>query len=158
MSQASGESVYANHAGNDVLGVYQWLPELGVALLVEQEQSEIYTSIYQTLALNLGVAVVLVIGAVIASLLTSRSIANPLAHLAETASEIAAGSLGQFIEAERADEIGTLAQAFNDPRRSRMLWQLAAIHAYSLVEPDELARFTPETREAIESLANEFLS
>jgi GAF domain-containing protein/HAMP domain-containing protein len=114
LSQVSGGSVYANHAGNDVLGVYHWLPELGVALLVEQEQSEIYTSIYQNLALNLGVAVVLVIGAVIASLLTSRSIANPLTHLAETASQIAAGSLGQAIEVERADEIGTLAQAFND--------------------------------------------
>jgi GAF domain-containing protein/HAMP domain-containing protein len=114
LSQASGKSVYANYAGENVLGVYHWLPELGVALLVEQQQSEVFTSIYQTLALNLGVAVVLVIGAVIASLLTSRSIANPLTHLAETASEVAAGSLGQFVEVEREDEIGTLAQAFSD--------------------------------------------
>jgi GAF domain-containing protein/HAMP domain-containing protein len=114
LSQASGEAVYANHAGRDVLGVYHWLPKPGVALLAEQEQSEILTSIYQALALNFGVAVVLVSGAVIASLLTSRSIANPLTRLAETASQVAAGSLGQVIEVERADEIGTLAQAFND--------------------------------------------
>jgi hypothetical protein len=38
-----------------------------------------------------------------------------------------------------------------------MLWQLAAIHDYGLLEPDELARFTPETREAVESLAKEFM-
>ena len=48
-----------------------------------------------------------------------------------------------------------LARAFNDPRRSRMLWQLAAIHGYGLLEPDELARFTPETRQTVESLTKE---
>ena len=50
-----------------------------------------------------------------------------------------------------------LAHAFNDPRRSRMVWQLAAIHRYGLLEPDELARFTPQTRETVESFAKELL-
>jgi len=48
-----------------------------------------------------------------------------------------------------------LAHAFNDPRRSRMIIQLAAIHAYGLLEPDELARFTPATRSTIEGLAKD---
>jgi hypothetical protein len=48
-----------------------------------------------------------------------------------------------------------LAHAFNDPRRSRMVWQLAAIHRYGLLEQDEFARFTPQTRETIESFAKE---
>jgi hypothetical protein len=54
---------------------------------------------------------------------------------------------------DRDDE---LAHAFNDPRRSRMIVQLSAIHAYDLLEPDELARFTADTRGTIESLAKEF--
>jgi hypothetical protein len=33
--------------------------------------------------------------------------------------------------------------------------QLAAIHAYGLFEPDELARFTPATRSTIEALAKD---
>ena len=49
-----------------------------------------------------------------------------------------------------------LAHAFNDPRRSRMIIQLAAIHAYRLLEPNELERFTEPTRAAIEWLAKEF--
>jgi hypothetical protein len=49
-----------------------------------------------------------------------------------------------------------LAQAFNDARRSRMITQLGAIHAYGLLEPDELERFTEPTRAGIESLAKEF--
>lgn len=36
-----------------------------------------------------------------------------------------------------------------------MLWQLAAIYAYGLLEPDEFARFTPQTRERIQLLAKE---
>ena len=51
---------------------------------------------------------------------------------------------------DRNDE---LAKAFDDPRRSQMLWQLAAICAYGLLTPDELARFTPHTRELIQHLA-----
>jgi hypothetical protein len=46
-----------------------------------------------------------------------------------------------------------LADAFNDPRRSRMIRQLAAMHALRLLEPDELAGFTPRTRTTIEALA-----
>jgi len=49
-----------------------------------------------------------------------------------------------------------LACAFNDPRRSTMIVQLAAIHAYGLLEPDEFARFSPQTRDTIESLTEQF--
>jgi hypothetical protein len=38
-----------------------------------------------------------------------------------------------------------------------MVSQLAAIHRYGLLEADELARFTPRTRETIELLAKESL-
>ncbi|MBI3050734.1 MAG: hypothetical protein HYY76_20785 [Acidobacteria bacterium] len=54
---------------------------------------------------------------------------------------------------KRDDE---LAHAFNNPRRSRMIGQLVAIHAYGLLEPAELDRFTEGTRDTIESLAREF--
>ena len=50
---------------------------------------------------------------------------------------------------ERDDE---LARAFNDFRRSTAIMQLAVIHSHGLLTPDELLRFTPATREAVESL------
>ncbi len=53
---------------------------------------------------------------------------------------------------ERNDELATV---FDDPRRSQMLWQLAAIYAYGLLAPHEFARFTPHTRERIQLLAQE---
>jgi hypothetical protein len=54
------------------------------------------------------------------------------------------------------DKDKELAHAFNDPRRSRMIVQLAAIHAYGLLDAHELERFTARTRATIESLAKEF--
>ena len=48
-----------------------------------------------------------------------------------------------------------LADAFDDPRRSQMILQLGAMHAYGLLEPEELARFTPRTRATVESFAKE---
>jgi hypothetical protein len=46
-----------------------------------------------------------------------------------------------------------MASAFNDPRRSRALQQLSAMHALGLLEVGELDVFTDETREAVEFLS-----
>ena len=45
-----------------------------------------------------------------------------------------------------------LAHAFNDPARSRMIVQLAALHMLGLLRAHELERFTQETRSMVESL------
>ena len=55
---------------------------------------------------------------------------------------------------DRDEEV---ARAFDAPRRSRFLWQLAAIHHLGLLEPDDLARFDAETRETVESFSKELL-
>jgi hypothetical protein len=47
-----------------------------------------------------------------------------------------------------------LADAFNDPRRSRMINQLAAIHALGLLEASDVERFTERTRATIEWLVD----
>lgn len=49
-----------------------------------------------------------------------------------------------------------LAHAFNGPRRSQMIMQLAAIYGHGLLEPGEFSRFTPQTRASIELLTNTF--
>ena len=50
-----------------------------------------------------------------------------------------------------------VSRAFDDPRRSRMLWQLAAIHRLGLFESIEFERLHPETREAVESLSEQLM-
>jgi GAF domain-containing protein/HAMP domain-containing protein len=97
-----------------VVGVYHWLPQLQVALLAEQHQSEAFRATYTTLGVGLGIALVAVAMAVVIGLVVTRSITNPLSSLAETSKQIAAGDLtarAQHIAS--GDEIGLLATNFN---------------------------------------------
>ena len=48
---------------------------------------------------------------------------------------------------------GELGRAFNNPRRSAALSQLALIRAQGLITADELAQFSSETQDAVELLA-----
>lgn len=59
-------------------------------------------------------------------------------------------ALSHWLE-DRDDEIE---RAFNDPRRSRTLPQLAVILNLGLLRPVELERFSNATRERIESLSS----
>ena len=108
-----GNALYNNFAGVPVLGEYHWLPALQVALVVEQDQSEAFGSLVNTLAVDLIVSLLAVLIAVIVAYYATRSISTPLMTLSAVASEIAAGDLQRVAEVDRTDEIGQLAQAFN---------------------------------------------
>ncbi len=102
-----------DHRGALVIGVYRWLPDLGLLLAVEQDFQEAFRSVSLTVAISLIAALAGVLLATIVSLLVGRSIAQPLANLVDTATGIAGGDLTRVAEAERTDEIGALGRAFN---------------------------------------------
>jgi len=112
-SQSGISGIYPDYRGVSVVGVYRWLPDLQVALAVEQDLSEADRAVYTIVGVNLSIAVVAGLLAVFASLFITRSIAAPLADLAGTAKQIAAGNLERVAAVGRDDEIGVLAQAFN---------------------------------------------
>ncbi len=111
LSDGSGE--YEGYQGDRVFGVYRWLPDLQVALMAEQGRSEALRAANTAVAIDLGVALAAALLAGIAALVITRSIATPLAALAETAAQIAEGNLELVAKVGREDEIGALAQAFN---------------------------------------------
>ena len=78
-----------------------------------------------------------------------------LADLAPVCSDESRTLHERYLEAHRLlkDRDRKLAQAFDGPRRSQMHWQLSAMHALGLLEPDELTRFSPTTRERVLALA-----
>lgn len=111
--QGVGAAVYRDYRDEPVVGAYRWMLIFEGSLLSEQPQSVAFGAVYQTLAISIGVVALFVLLAVGASLLLTRSIANPLADLADTAAQVAAGDLSRMARVEREDEIGVLAQAFN---------------------------------------------
>lgn len=105
--------LYANYRDIAVVGVYRWLPRLEMVLVAEQEQAEAFQVTTTMLAVGLAVAGGAVLLALGFGVLVVQGIATPLANLSETAARIAAGDLAITAPVEREDEIGTLAQAFN---------------------------------------------
>jgi len=112
-TQHNGSGLYENTQGRPVMGVYHWLPELQVGLLAEQEQTEVFQATTTALRSIGGVALGTLVLAVVVALLITRTIASPIARLAEAATQVAGGDVELTVKVEREDEIGTLAGAFN---------------------------------------------
>lgn len=115
---ANGVGRYPDYRGVAVVGVYHWLPDFQVALLAEQDVDEAFSGITRLLLVDGGVALVALLVVVTVSIIITNNITNPLASLTETAQRIAAGDREQTaVEAQRQDEIGALARAFNSMTR-----------------------------------------
>ncbi len=109
----SGTGQYPNYAGQEVLGVYTWVPELQAVLLAEEQMSDAFGEVYIALLVLAGLALA---GSVLAGVVTfyiTRGISTPLNELAQTAGRITAGDLHVEVPVRSQDEIGTLATAFN---------------------------------------------
>ncbi|MGD8624024.1 MAG: GAF domain-containing protein [Anaerolineae bacterium] len=114
LDQVDGSGRYENYNGTQVLGVYRWIPELGVALLAEISEAEAFrgrtivvamTSVLTVLAAGLVTGVIVFV---------SRRITRPITRLTEAATEMAAGDRSRRAGLARKDEIGALSQAFDD--------------------------------------------
>ncbi len=109
----NGEALYQNYEGNDVIGVYRWLEDQDLALLVEMEQSEAFAPARRlaTIILSVGIlsAGILTVGVYV----LARQIARPILAITDTAVQVAAGNLYPQAPVVTEDEIGVLATTFN---------------------------------------------
>jgi GAF domain-containing protein/HAMP domain-containing protein len=112
-SQANGSGIYSNALGEQVIGVYHWMPELQVALMAEQNRSEALAPLVTTLAVILAVIAIAVLAAGGLSLSITSNISNSIAELVRTSQRLSTGELSLQARIVRDDEIGALARAFN---------------------------------------------
>ena len=110
---SGGRSIYQNYAGQQVLGYYQWFAPMQLAVVAEVPLSFVVSSSIQSLAGSALLALFVVIVAIVAVVISARTIADPLKALVETTQSFAAGRLSARAMIERGDEIGALAQAYN---------------------------------------------
>lgn len=111
--QQSGFGLYNNYQGIPVVGVYRWLPEQNLALIAEINQSEAFLPA-RLLARNIVVMGLLSSGVLlIAVYLLSRRITRPIVAIDAAALQLAEGDLSQTVPVLTQDEVGRLAQTFN---------------------------------------------
>ncbi|VXD15766.1 Adenylate/guanylate cyclase [Planktothrix serta PCC 8927] len=119
-----GHKMYLNYAGIPVIGVYRWLDQQQLALLVEMHQSEADAPAHRLawiiLSVGLTSAVLLAIGVYI----LARQITRPILAITETAIQVSDGDFTLVAPVITDDEIGQLAIAFN-----RMTRQLRRLYA-----------------------------
>jgi nitrate/nitrite-specific signal transduction histidine kinase len=96
-----------------VLGVYHWLPEFQMGLLVEREFTETFNPLFMAIGATLVVALIAVVLTALLARQLAQRIASPIVRITEAARQMVAGDLNQAVAIRRTDEIGTLGQAFN---------------------------------------------
>jgi two-component system, cell cycle sensor histidine kinase and response regulator CckA len=110
----SGSGVYRSYRDEPVIGVYRWLPEHELAILVEAPTVDAFRGARREAVViaGTGLAVVLLLAAGV--WLLARRIASPILAIEEAARAVAAGDLTARAPVRTRDEIGALALSFND--------------------------------------------
>jgi GAF domain-containing protein/HAMP domain-containing protein len=107
------KTIYPNYAGQQVLGYYEWFPPMQVAVIAEVPLNAVVRASLQSLAGSALLALFVVAVAIVAVVISARTITDPIKTLAETTRSFAAGKLSSRAVVDREDEIGALAQAYN---------------------------------------------
>ncbi len=113
INQQDGGGLYLDYAGVPVIGYSRWVDELQVALLVEITQAEAFRPARQ-LAWGIfivGSGSVLLVMAGVSWF--SLQITRPILAIKEAAIRVANGDFRQMAPVMTNDEVGVLAQAFN---------------------------------------------
>ncbi|NER02174.1 MAG: response regulator [Okeania sp. SIO3C4] len=122
IERQDGFGLYDNYAGIPVVGVYRWLPKQELALLAEISQKEAFAPARQ-LARNILIIGLFCAGVLLVGInLLSRQIVRPILAISEAAEALAAGDLSQTAPVMTENEVGLLAQTFN-----QMAGQLKAL-------------------------------
>ncbi|MBN1977118.1 MAG: GAF domain-containing protein [Anaerolineae bacterium] len=117
------EGLYDNYAGVPVIGVYRWMPDLGLALVVEQNQDETFATADSVTATVVGASLAVALATAVIAAVVTRQITQPIVRLTKSALNIAEGDLDQQVPVKSRDEIGILAYVFN-----RMAADLKALY------------------------------
>lgn len=108
-----GNNTYENYRGQEVIGVYRWLPELQVGMLAEIETEETLGTLNNLRTLSIIAGVIVTIIAIIIGISVTLWIVRPIDALRQVALTVVGGDYTQRATIHRRNEIGELSEAFN---------------------------------------------
>lgn len=105
--------VYSDYRGNIVLGSSKCMLDLGLVLLVEIDDNEVFEPVtnLREKIIFLGVIITLVVG--IATFFLSKLVSKPIIQLKNAANRVASGDFNVRTNIKTNDEIGQLANSFD---------------------------------------------
>ncbi|NEP82900.1 MAG: HAMP domain-containing protein, partial [Okeania sp. SIO3B3] len=109
----NGKGLYRNYKDVPVIGAYRWLQYHNLGLLAEIHQTEAFAPAGHLATSILQVGLILALVMAVAMLLLGCQIVRPILAIAQTAKLVSAGDLTQKVPVITKNEIGFLAQTFN---------------------------------------------
>jgi len=105
--------VFKDYRDVRVLGTHHYIPEMDWCLLAEVDEDEAFAPIYNLKNSILVIGVIITILASLLGFFLSNKISKPIIKLTKSAEIIGKGNLEHEIEIKSEDEIGELADSFN---------------------------------------------
>ena len=134
-----GSGIYLNYRGIPVIGVYRWIEPLDMALFVEVQKKEAFTSTRRRFIPLSIIGLLLVVLLAVGVHLLAKRIVKPVVSVRDAALRVADGNLDSKVPVITHDEIGVLAESFN-----QMTFKLKTLY-------DEIRKNEEHFRALIES-------
>jgi GAF domain-containing protein/HAMP domain-containing protein len=112
-SKGKTSALHMNYLGEQVVGIYRWLPGLSAVLVVEKNQTEAFKEFRAIIFTNLVIVTVVLALAIVMSFRITKNILDPINTITEKAKQFTAGEIVLIDAIPRKDEIGELSQAMN---------------------------------------------
>lgn len=109
-----GVDIVTDYRGEEVLAVRKYLPSFRLGMVVKMNTSEVLTSAERLRNTLVVISFLLLIIVVIMAVIIARSISSPIRELTKVSGVIAGGDLSARAGVGARDEIGELAQSFNN--------------------------------------------
>jgi signal transduction histidine kinase/DNA-binding response OmpR family regulator len=109
-----GNGAYVDYRGTEVLAAWRYSPHLGWGVVVKMDTAEAFAAVVQlrNRVATVGGAILLLV--IVASYLVSKSVSRPITKLTQVTRVIAEGDFSKRAEVSTGDEIGQLADSFNE--------------------------------------------
>lgn len=108
-----GSGFYRNYAGVPVVGVYRWVDNQDMALVAEMSQEEALAPARDLALMIFYIGILLSVILAAGMYLLARQITRPILEIADTSVRVTAGDLNREAPVLTEDEVGRLAEAFN---------------------------------------------
>ncbi len=147
--KGDGQVNYVSYQNVPVLAAYHYIPNLQVLIMAQQDVSEALLTTIQTTLINVGVIIFSLILAFVVAWYASNRITIPIGRLTTIARANASGNLTMRAEIEQDDEIGALAEVFNQ-MTDQLRQQMNSLEERVSARTDDLERRSTQIQVAAE--------
>jgi serine phosphatase RsbU (regulator of sigma subunit) len=118
LSGKSGNAFTKDYRGKEVLAAWSYIPDLRSGLIVKIDTTEAFASVARLQRILFAIIIGTMLLVIFAAFMVARSISKPIRVLTFAAKKMSEGDLSSRVTIKEKNEIGTLANTFNEMAES----------------------------------------